>query len=206
MKQFLAITLLIIGILVVSAQSDNSGAQEKTVCSLSVAQVPGIGGFRLGMTVEEVLALFPGSKEDPELRSRLSQPASPLGVSGFTIRPSKYQSKDKFAGISQITFNFLDGRVYTFSIGYNGPEWPNVDKFVSKVIEGTDLPPVEAWEPYPGMDQLKFLTCTDFEIRVFAGGQGGNLNYVLMSDLVAARTLQERRIKAREKANQGSKP
>jgi hypothetical protein len=206
MKQFLALALLIIGAPAVSAQKDSPGAPGKATCSLSVAQVPGIGPLRLGMTAEQVLALFPGSSEDPA-RLSLSQPANPLGVSSFIIRPSRYQSKENFAGISQITFTFLDGRVSTFSIGYNGPEWSHVDKFVEKVIEGTNLPPAEEWAAYPGMEtQLKFLTCTDFEIRVFAGGQGGNLNYVLMTDLVAARTLKERRDKAREKARQESKP
>lgn len=207
MKQFLAVTLLIIGVLAASPRSDGPSAQDKSVCSLSVAQVPGIGAFRLGMAPEQVLALFPGSSEDQEVRSSLLRPASPLGVSSFIIRPSRYQSKERFAGISQVTFTLLDGRVSTFSISYDGPEWSHVDKFVAKVVEGTNLPPADAWEPYAGMDnQLKTLTCADFEVRVFAGGQGGNLNYVLMSDLVAARTLKERRAKAREKAGQESKP
>ena len=207
MKQFLAIALLILVVPAVSAQSDNPGARDKAVCGLTAAEVPGIGALRLGMTAEQVLALFPGSNEDPEVRSSLSRPASPLGVSGFIIRPSRYQSKDKFAGIGQITFTLLDGHVSTFSVGYDGPEWSHVDKFVAKITEGTNLPAADAWEAYAGMDtQLKILTCTDFEIRVFAGGQGGNLNYVLMSDLEAARTLKERRAKAREKAKQEPEP
>src|SRR6267142_2813573 len=57
------------------------------------------------------------------------------------------------------------------------------------------------WEAYVGMDNsLKILKCTDFEIRVFAGGQGGNLNYALMKDLAAEKKLKERRDKARAKA------
>ncbi|MDT7602411.1 MAG: hypothetical protein QOF61_408 [Acidobacteriota bacterium] len=207
MKPFLAVVLLIIGVTAVSAQEGSPGAPDKATCSLTVAQVPGVGALRLGMTTEQVLALFPGSREDPEVRSGISRPASPLGVSDFTIRPDRYQSKEKYAGISQITLNLLDGHVSTFSIGYNGPEWPHVDKFVAKFIEGTNLPAADAWEAYAGMEtQLKLLTCKDFEIRVFAGGPGGNLNYVLMSDLVAARTLKERRVKAREKPSPGSKP
>jgi hypothetical protein len=207
MRLFLAITVLIIGVLAVSAQGVGTGGVEKATCSLNAAQVSGMGDLRLGMTPEQVLALFPGSGEDTGLRSDLSRPASPFGVSNFVIRPSKYQSKEKFAGIGQITFTLLDGRVSTFSIGYNGPEWPSVDKFVAKVVEGTNLPPAEQWEAYPGMEtQLKYLTCGDFEIRVFAGGQGGNLNYVLLNDLTAAQTLKERRDKARQKAAQGSKP
>jgi hypothetical protein len=207
MRLFLTITLLIIGVLAVSTQGVGPGARDKATCSLAASQVTGMGALRLGMTPEQVLALFPGSGEDPEVRSSLSRPASPLGVSNFTIRPSRYQSKEKFAGISQIMFNLLDGRVSTFTLGYDGPEWPHVDKFVAKVVEGTNLPPAEEWEAYAGMEtQLKFLTCGDFEVRVFAGGQGGKLNYVLMNDLVAARTLKERRDKAREKAGQESKP
>ncbi|HEX8160341.1 MAG TPA: hypothetical protein VF538_00460 [Pyrinomonadaceae bacterium] len=204
MKQLLAITLLIIGVPAVSAQK---GGPDKPICSLTLAQFPGIGDLRLGLTAEQVLALFPGSKEDPEVRASLSRPATALGASSLTIRPSRYRSKERFAGVSQIMFSFLDGRVSTFSIGYDGPEWPHVDKFVAKVAEGTNLPPAEAWEAYAGMEtQLKVLKCSGFEIRVFAGGEGGNLNYVLMSDLVAARTLKERRAKARENARPEPKP
>jgi hypothetical protein len=199
--------LLIIGVTAVSAQEGSPGDPDKAPCRLTKAQVPGVGALRLGMTAEQVLALFPGSSQDAEVRSSLSRPPSPLGVSSFAIRPDKYQSKERYAGIGQITLNLLDGRVSSFSIGYDGPEWPHVDKFVAKVIKGTNLPAAGAWEAYAGMDtQLKLLTCKDFEIRVFAGGQGGSQNYVLMSDLVAARTLKERRVKAREKAGQGAQP
>jgi len=153
------------------------------------------------MKAEEVVALFPGSKDDAEVRAGLSKPPSQFGVSGFLVRPEKYETKDKFAGISQITFSLLDGRVSNFTVGYNGPEYSHVDKFVAKFIEGTSLPPADQWEAYVGMDtQIKTLRCTDFEIRVFAGGPGGNLNYVLVKDLEAEKKLKDRRDKARAKA------
>jgi hypothetical protein len=159
------------------------------------------------MTPEQVLGLFPGSREDAEVRSGLAKPASPLGESSFVIKPEKSKSKDKFAGISQISFTLLDGRVYNFSISYNGPEWPHVDNFVAKFAQETSLPTIESWEAFVGLDtQLKLLKCTDFEIRVFAGGPGGNLNYVLVRDLAAVQKLKERRAKAREKAMQPSQP
>ncbi|MDX6496823.1 MAG: hypothetical protein QOG23_83 [Blastocatellia bacterium] len=153
------------------------------------------------MTPDEVLAVFPGSKEEAEIQSSLSGPPNRFGGSSFLIRPEKYQSKDKFAGISQITFTLLDGRVSDFTVGYNGPEYSHVDKFVAKFIEGTSLPAVEQWEAYVGLDtQMKTLKCTEFEIRAFAGGKGGNLNYVLIKDLVAEKKLKDRRDKARAKA------
>jgi len=183
------------------SQTNSADGQDKPTCQLTLSGAPDIKGLRLGMTPEQVLALFPGSNEDAEIRSRLSQPPSQFGVSSFLVRPDKYASKDKFAGISQITFTLLDGRVSTFSIGYNGPEYSHVDKFVTKFVEGTNLPAVDQWEAYVGMDnQLKILKCSEIEIRVFAGGPSGNLNYVLMKDLEAEKKLKDRRAKAREKA------
>jgi len=164
-------------------------------------QAPVLNGLRLGMTTEQVLALFPGSKEDPQVSPYVSGPGGPFGTSSFVLRPEKYESKEKFAGISQITFRLLDGRVSSLYVGFNGPEWQHVDQFVAKFTEGTNLPPAEGWEAYVGMDtQMKTLKCTDFEIRIFAGGKGGNLNYVEMRDLRADKTLKDRRAKAKQKA------
>jgi hypothetical protein len=230
MKQVLAIVLVIIGGSVAgcseyqSARSqgtqnnpgaasqpanltNNSAAQDKPPCTLTLAGAPQIKGLRLGMTPEQVLALFPGSEQDMDLRSEVSRPPSKFGVGGFVIRPDKYQSKEPFAGITQINLSLLDGRVSSFTAGYNGPEWPNVDKFVARFVEGTNLPAADAWEPYMGMEtQLKTLKCADFEIRVFTGGPGGNLNYVLMNDFAAAKTLKDRRDKARATATPEPKP
>ncbi len=158
-------------------------------------------GLRLGMTPEQVLALFPGSEEDAEVRSSLSRPRTEFGESEFLIRPAKYESGEKFAGLKQIVIDLLDGRASRFHIEYNGPEYSHVDKFVAKFIEGTNLPAVDQWEAYVGMDsQLKTLKCKDFEIKVFTGGQGGNLNYVDIRDLEADKKLEDRRKKAEEKA------
>ena len=166
-----------------------------------MAAAPVLNGLKLGMTPDEVLALFPGSKDDAEIKSHLSRPPSQFGVSELIIRPVKFESKEKFVGISQITFSLLDGRVSSFSIGYNGPAYSHVDQFVTKFVAGTNLPPPDQWQAYVGLDtQLKILTCKDFEIRVFAGGEGGNLNYILMRDLEADKKLKDRRKKARAQA------
>jgi len=225
MKLFFAILFLIIGVCVAcasrttSSQTPQSPQNNPSVpipsptptadaavsdqgpCSLVMDQAPVVNGLRLGMTPEEVLAVFPGSNVDAGVRSELSRPAGEFGVSDFRISPDRYESKEKFAGIRQITFTLLDGRVSSLSIKYNGPEWSHVDKFVAKFTDGTNLPAADAWEAYVGMDtQMKTLKCKDFEVRIFSGGQGGNLNYVLMNDLVAEKKLKARMDKAEEKA------
>jgi hypothetical protein len=200
MKRFLAIGLVMLWATVVAGQAGGEGAHGQAACTLTIAQAPVVGGLRLGMTPEEVLALFPGSSADNEVRSQISRPASALGVASFTLNPGKYGSKAAYVGISHITVSLLDNRVSNFNIGYNGPEWKHVDQFVAKFIKGTNLPPAEAWEAYVGMDtQLKTLKCNGFEISIFAGGTGSEINYVLMRDLEAQKKLKERRAKANEK-------
>jgi hypothetical protein len=180
----------------------STAPQEKVPCTLTLAGAPTIKGLHLGMAPDEVLALFPGSKEDAQVRASVSAAPSEFGVSNFVIRPAQYGSKDKFTGINQISLNLFDGRVAALTIGYDGPAYSHVDKFVEKVLEGTNLPGVEQWEAYVGMDNsLKILKCADFEVNVFIGGAGGNLNYVLLKDLVADKKLKDRRAKARAKAS-----
>lgn len=207
MKVFLVIALLIIGVSSVSAQTNEEVAKSKEPCNLTLAQIPLINGLRLGMTPEEVLALFPGSREDAALSAQLSKPATQFGATDFVISPDKYKSKDKFAGISRISFQLLDGRVYNFSITYKGPQFPHVDKFVESFVAGKNLPAVDSWEPFAGMDdQLKILKCSGFEIRAFASPQEGILNYIMVKDLDAEQKLKERKVKAREKRAETAKP
>lgn len=180
-----------------SAETNNPPAQDKSPCTITLAGAPDINGLKLGMTAAEVVALFPGSGEDKDIRESLAMPPSEFGVSNLTIRSANLVSNEKFAGVNHVTFILLDGHVSSFTVTYNGPEFSHVDKFVAKFIEGKNLPPVDQWEAFSGMDnQLKILKCSDIEIRVFAGGQSGTLNYVLLKDLTAEKKLKERKAKA----------
>jgi hypothetical protein len=184
-----------------TVQTNSSTAQQKTPCTLTLASAPVIKGLHLGMTTEEVAAIFPGSKTDPEISSLLSN-TSPFGIANFVIKPEKFGVKEKFEGINQINLSVLDGRIYKFYISYNSRQWAHVDNFITNFVEGTSFPPAEQWEAYVGLDnQLKTLSCKDFEARVFAGSKGVNLDYIELLDLVADKTLKDRRKKAREQAS-----
>jgi len=179
----------------------SSSSLERTACTLSVSEAPAIGGLKVGMSVDQVLALFPGSKGDAEVSAAVAK-RGPFGNGSLLIEPSKYGSLANFKDISRVSISLLDSRVSSFTAYYNGPEWPHVDKFVEKFVGGKNLPSPDQWEPYPGMDtQMKTLTCTGFSIRLFIGGEGGNQNYVLMKDVEADKTLKDRRKKAREQAS-----
>lgn len=201
MKRFFAIGLLLIGASVMAAgqTSERDGAHAQAACRMTLAQAPAVGGLKLGMTPEQTLALFPGSRDDGEVRVSLSRPATQFGESTLIVRPQKYATKARFPGVEQISFKMLDGRIYTFQVGYEGVQWKHVDDFVTKFTQGRNLPPASAWEAYVGMDtQLKTLKCKEFEISVFAGGKNVNVNYVQLIDKEAERKLKERKAKARE--------
>ena len=190
-----------------SVESSSASQEPKTNCSLTAGSAPVVENLRLGMTTDEVLANFPGSKEDSDVKAGLAKPASSLGVSEFIIYANKLQPKEKYANMSHFTFGLLDGRITSININYHGPAYAHVDEFVTKFVKGTTLPPADQWQGYPGLDtQLKTLTCKDFEVRVYAGGEGGNQNYVLLTDLEAKKTLKDRRAKARAQAKPSPTP
>ncbi|HWT01925.1 MAG TPA: hypothetical protein VN256_16880 [Pyrinomonadaceae bacterium] len=205
MKQFFAVGLLLISASVVLGQTDYASAHAQAACTLTLAQSPDVSGLRLGMKPDEVLALFPGSRADKEVRTDMLTPASRLGVSTLTIKPGRYASKAKFPRVSAITLMLLDGRVITVNVSYDGPRYGHVDEFLGKFIEGKKLPAVHAWEAYVGMDaQLKSLNCRGFEIKVFAGGKNvRDINYVELTDVAARKRIRDRRAKTAGKNSTG---
>lgn len=170
-------------------------------CRLDKSHAPVMFGLKLGMTQDEVLALFPGSKDDKELRSHLTGPTSEFGNSSFALFPSRYESKEQFVGINQVSLGLLDGRITSYTLGYNGPEYSHVDNFVAKIAGDGALPSASQWEAHVGLEnQLKILKCPEFEVRVFVGGPGGSQNYTVVTDTEAINKLKDRRKKARGEA------
>jgi hypothetical protein len=182
-------------------------SQPVSNCGLTMPAAPSIVGLKLRMTAPEILALFPKSDQDSEIAARLAKAPSKYGEQGFLIRLEDHPSQNKTADITRVDVTLLDGRAYIYNFGYKGPQYPQVNDFVSKFVQGTTLPAAEQWQDYVGLEnQLKILTCKDFEVRVFAGGEGGNLNYVLLTDLDAQKTLEERRAKAKAQAKPSTSP
>jgi hypothetical protein len=165
--------------------------QEKEPCTLTLA--PAINGLHLGMTADEVLGLFPGSKDDPLIKSALSSPLDELKVASFSLTPAKYGAPQSFSEVTGITFSLFDGRVFKIYLSYGGPPSPTVDKFVETFVGGTDFPPPAQWQGYPGMEnQMKMIQCTGFEVRASASGRGATqMKYVEIRDLAAEKKMKD---------------
>lgn len=198
MKQLLAlITILVLATLTFAqTQTENSSTRR---CELTLAQSPIIRGLKLGMTPDEVLALFPGRSENPTIRSALADAPKAFGVARFTVTPAR--SEKPFEGVNLFDFEFVDNNLTAFYVAYSGPEWNNIREFISVLSSYLKLPGIEYWEP-PDAETFKTLKCAGFEVRA----QIGSANYLKVSNPLGSKTVVDRQNEAKEKARQTFKP
>lgn len=198
MRKVLLIVFLLGLAPTVGAQTSNPGASGASECKLKLAQAPVIRGVHLGMTVNEVLAVFPGAEKDEALRQSLSRGS--FGLTGFSVDPSKYGSKDKFVGVNSVHFGFLDGDLNSFSVLYNGPEFRNHEQFISRIAGPLNLPGIEFWKQGG-------LVCEGFTLAVRVSPEGGsNSIYVRSLEKDANSVVREREEAVKEEARRAFKP
>ena len=146
-------------------------------CGLTEATSPSVRGIRLGMSSENLVALFPGSTKRRELRDAVDRVKSAGG--GETVRlsfdPATDASGDSFAGVSSVSAGLHNGRVTDFTIGYVGPTWRNVDEWIAKLSESLTLPGARKWVVGPSETPNKVLTCNGIEIEAAIQGGGSSI-------------------------------
>src|SRR5438876_12209105 len=73
----------------------------QTRCSLTEANSPSVRGLRLGMTAEQVVALFPGSAKNKDMKPILDKAKSNTGsvYVYLSFDSSTSSNKEKFADV-----------------------------------------------------------------------------------------------------------
>ena len=196
MKRLLLLAIVMGSSSVVAAQTPITAAGD---CKLTVAQAPAIRGLRLGMTIDQTLALFPSAQADSDVRGQLG--GDYFGSQSAYVHPAEYEAKEKFVGVNFINLSFLDGRLTNFSINYKGPEWKSDEQFAASVAEALNLPGVGSWKPIPnGLA----LSCEGFRIGVLRTGA----NSISVNDLRVdvRKIVNDRAEVAREQARRAFKP
>jgi hypothetical protein len=143
-------------------------------CSLTEATAPAVRGLKLGMSVEQVTALFPGSTKRKETKEALAKAKAASEVVHVTFEPSD-GGKDQNADVASFSAGFIKGRVVDLSVQYLGPEWKNVDEWIAKLTETLGLPGVNNWQPGPSEAPNKVLKCSGIEIEAAVEGGGGSI-------------------------------
>lgn len=143
-------------------------------CSLTEATAPGVRGLKLGMSVEQVSALFPGSTKRKDTRDALAKAKTAGEVVYVTFEPSD-GGKDQNVDVASVSAGFNKGRVIALSVQYLGPEWRNVDEWIAKLSETLGLPGVNNWQPGPSENPNKILRCSGVEVEASVEGGGGSI-------------------------------
>jgi hypothetical protein len=168
MKTLFALTIFFGATSLVYGQS---APPQPSQCSLKPAQSPSVRGIKLGMSVEDLLALFPGSAGEDGIKLSASETANfpHFGVVNFGVFPSRYSTRERFAGIGILNFVVLDGRLAQFEVQYlglpNGANWRNLDDFIAKISDAFQVPASKNWTAHQYNPSMKELRCDGFQLQ-----------------------------------------
>ncbi len=180
-------------------------------CNLSSSQILPLRGIRIGMSADELLTLFPGSRDQFRIKDALDKTALPpnYGIARLSFAPQEYpELKDRFANVQSFNFTLFDGRVSAIYVSYEFPQrdqanygW-TTDNWIAKLSESLNLPEPGAWDP-PIASPYKNIKCRDFEAQ--ATGQS-NFTTINISAKGYPQQVQQRVNDDLEKRRKAFKP
>jgi hypothetical protein len=172
-------------LVLITTSAATISAQEPR-CTVKHSDLPAIQelrGFRLGMTMAEVLARSPKSA---------IKPADHFGFTTVDIFPDYAPGIDKstYDGVRTVSIELLDGRVSSLWIGYDKSfKWQTLDEFTVGMTAALKLP--NGWR---SRFRNRVMDCADFSLAVVPVGDSPSIK--LVDD--AARELLDKRKTAAE--------
>jgi hypothetical protein len=153
-------------------------------CNLTPAQAPIIRGIRLGMSTDDLLALFPRSREQSDTIKALSNAEAKYGVVSLYFGLDKYpENKAMFSNnINYYQITLFDDRVASFVANYNfktqenrSHDWKYMT-WIPKLSETYNLPKPEDWSGVGGNGVS--ITCQGFRMLVDASGNSASISII----------------------------
>lgn len=149
-------------------------ASSQSRCNLTEANSPSVRGLRIGMSMQQLLALFPNASRRKEVREALDNAKAPTVREPVYLAfyPATDAEKQQFTGVDSVSAVLYKGRVVDLSVLYVGATWDTIDQWVAKLSEAFKLPRAQDWVAGPDEDPNKVLRCAGIEIE--AAIQGGS--------------------------------
>jgi hypothetical protein len=148
---------------------------QKPTCKLTLAQAPVIRGLRLGMTNDELFAIFPANEREEFDRAQQLKKAElhpNYGYASFQFNPSNYATKDRFTGVGSLTLGLFDRKVVYISSTYsNTPQFDRTGQLMEIIPRQFGLPEFKAWPGYAESWEhwnSPSLSCDGFTFQVSA--------------------------------------
>lgn len=202
MKHLFVLTSVACFALLTFSQTPSSSSANRK-CSLTREQAPEIRGVRLGMSTDQLQNLFPDDKNRQRISDavKAARQVDQFGVGKLELWPEKQVDNPRLAGVNYISVGLLDDRVTSFHVAYFGPEWKNIDQFITRLSEGLRLP-ASAWEIGDVSGQMK---CDGFKVEAYTN-RGSPESIVRVQDVSTYQIVEDRREAAKEKVRQAFKP
>jgi hypothetical protein len=180
---------------------------QNTKCNLTLAQAPIIRGLQLGMKSEELFAIFP-TKESEEFNRAQQLKSAELppyyGYTSLQLIPSGYATKDRFTGISSLTFELFDRKVVSIRADYSDTSYFDSRKQFTEIIgKHFGLPNFKDWSDYNDNRYDTAISCDGFTFQVSGIG---NQYWIKLSDSAYKKIVEDRRQADRAKKREGFKP
>lgn len=187
----------------------SSQALSQSRCNLTKDNSPSVRGLRLGMSTEQLLALFPGSakrwaKDPKTIRdAREKAMAATRNEPAYLSFDPADAAKEQFADVDSVSAVLYTGWVVDFSIVYVGATWRTIDEWVATVSETFKLPGAQDWVVGSSENPHKVLKCNGIEIE--AGIQGGSAS-IRIRNTDWLKAMEDRTTAAEEKKRRDVKP
>jgi hypothetical protein len=150
---------------------------QKPKCKITLAQAPAIRGLRLGMTSDELFAIFPANEREQSDRAQKLKNAElhpHYGYASFQFDPSRYATRDRFTGILRFDFELFDKKVvYLSATYYNMPVLDRMGQVMEIITRQFGLPEFKAWPGYGESWEhwnSPSLSCDGFTFQAHGGG------------------------------------
>jgi hypothetical protein len=143
---------------------------QKPTCKLTLAQAPVIRELRLGMTSDELFAIFPANeREDFDRAQQLKKAELPpsYGHTAFSFETSRYATKDRFTDIGSLYFELFDRKVVSIRASYpNTPQFDRTGQLMEIITRQFGLPEFKDWSGYNEHWNNPSLSCEGFTFQV----------------------------------------
>jgi hypothetical protein len=147
-------------------------ARAQEPCRLERAVAPDYGGVMLGMKLEELVQMFPGSEELQKGTRGAGDASKPFVASlgGLELSVRKAQ----FGDVSELLLTFLGGTLHRIDVRYRQPvRWREVTEFSAEASKRLAVP-ADSWgEPASDAEKhSRVLDCRGFSVVVRIDREG----------------------------------
>jgi hypothetical protein len=167
----------------------------KSTCKLTLAQAPVIRGLRLGMTSDELFAIFPANEREEFNRAqqlKSADPAPNYGYTNFQFNLSNYATRDRFTGISSFGIGLLDGKVVSINADYRDtPLFDSPGQLMEVITRQFGLPEFKDWPNYYEYLSSPSISCEGFKFQAHVGGRSSFS--IALSEPTYTKIVEDRR-------------